>query len=242
MHRTRLSLIVLLVTASLAAPAAHGASPDLVVSQVFAGGGNAGASFANDYVELFNRGSSTVDLTGWSIQYATATGTSWSPTALAGTLAPGRRYLVQFASAAAVGSPLPVPDASGTTNLATSGGKVALVRDTAALTCGASAGACSAVTTVHDLVGYGSATDYEGATTAPALSSTTAAVRGGNGCTDTDSNAADFTAATPTPRNSSTPAAVCGSDTSAVSQSARQVSDYLLVCQAPPPPGRDQRP
>jgi len=123
MHRTRLSLIVLLVTASLAAPAAHGASPDLVVSQVFAGGGNAGASFANDYVELFNRGSSTVDLTGWSIQYATATGTSWSPTALAGTLAPGRRYLVQFASAAAVGSPLPVPDASGTTNLATSGGK-----------------------------------------------------------------------------------------------------------------------
>jgi hypothetical protein len=229
MDRTRLSLIVLFTAFLLLAPAAQGASPDLVVSQVFAGGGNAGASFTNDYVELFNRGSSTIDLTGWSIQYAPGGSTSWSATALAGSVAPGRRYLVQFASAGAVGSPLPAADASGTTNFATSGGKVAIVHDTAVLTCGASEGSCSAVAAVHDLIGYGSATDFEGAAPADALSSTTAAVRGGNGCTDTDSNAADFTAATPAPHNSSTAAAVCGGSPAATSQSASVTVDVQSV-------------
>ena len=101
--------------------------------------------FTNDFVELFNRGATAVDLTGWTIQYATAAGTSWQATPLAGSIAPGRRYLVQLASAAAVGAALPTPDATGTTNLAASGGKIALVRDATALTCGATAGSCAAV-------------------------------------------------------------------------------------------------
>jgi serine protease Do len=45
---------------------------------------------------------------------------------------------------------------------------VAVVRDGAALTCGATAGSCSAVPLVADLVGYGGATDFEGAAPAPA--------------------------------------------------------------------------
>ena len=121
----------------LAAPIASGASADLVVSQVYAGGGNSGATYVDDFVELFNRGSGAVDLTGWSLQYATATGTSWQVTALAGSLAPGRHYLVALASGGAAGAPLPAVDETGTSNLATAGGKVALVHDTAALTCGA---------------------------------------------------------------------------------------------------------
>ena len=68
-----LALVTIVVTAgALAAPAARSASPDVVVSQVFAGGGNAGAPFANDYVELFNRGSTSVDVGGWTVQYASA--------------------------------------------------------------------------------------------------------------------------------------------------------------------------
>ncbi len=220
MDRTRLSLLALVAALLLVAPAAQAASPDLVVSQVFAGGGNAGASFANDYVELLNRGSSTVDLTGWSVQYAPGTTTSWSPTVLTGSIAPGHHYLVQFASAGAVGSPLPAPDALGTTNLAASGGKVAIVHDSAALTCGTAAGSCSAIATVHDLLGYGSATDFEGSAAADALTNTTAAVRDGGGCTDTDSNAADFTAATPAPHNSATAAIICGGSPSSNAQSA----------------------
>ena len=54
-----------------------------------------------------------------------------------------------------------------------------------ALTCGATAGSCSANANVADLIGYGSATDYEGAAAAPALNSTTAALRADNGCKDT---------------------------------------------------------
>ncbi len=89
--------------------------------------------------------------------------------ALTGSIGPGRYYLVQLASTASVGSPLPAADATGTTNLASTGGKIALVRDATALTCGATAGSCASAPLVEDLVGYGSATDYEGAGPAPAL-------------------------------------------------------------------------
>ena len=62
------SLLLTLVVAvggALVVPAARSASPDVVVSQVYAGGGNSGASFTNDFVELFNRGSSAMESTGW---------------------------------------------------------------------------------------------------------------------------------------------------------------------------------
>src|SRR5215831_17229826 len=156
MHRIRLLALLLLL---VVIPAARAASADLVISQVYAGGGNSGATYANDYVELFNRGSSSVDVSGWTVQYATSTGSSWSPTTLSGTIAPGRHYLVQLASAGAVGASLPTADAAGTTNLANAGGKLAVVHDTAALSCAS----CSSVAVVHDLVGYGTATDFEGA-------------------------------------------------------------------------------
>jgi hypothetical protein len=203
-----LTLLLAAALALLAVPIASGASPDLVVSQVYAGGGNSGATYANDFVELFNRGSSTVDLSGWSLQYATASGTSWQVTALNGSLAPGHHYLVALASGGANGAALPAPDATGTSNLAASGGKVALVNDAAALACGATAESCTTVTVVRDLVGYGSATDFEGAA-APALSSTAAAFRGSNGCDDTDANGTDFTTDTPAPRTTASPTTTC---------------------------------
>ena len=71
-----LLLFALLVGGALTVPAAQSASPNVVVSQVFAGGGNAGAPFANDFVELFNRGASAVDVSGWTLQYASASGST----------------------------------------------------------------------------------------------------------------------------------------------------------------------
>ncbi len=229
MSRFRLLVSLFAACLLLAAPAAQGASSGVVVSQVFAGGGNTGAPFTSDFVELFNAGTSPVDLSGWSVQYASASSTSWQATALAGSIAPGHYFLVQLASGT-TGSALPTPDATGTTNLSVSGGKVALAHDGTALTCGATAGSCSSAATVEDLIGYGSATDYEGAEAAPALSSSTAAVRAGGGCTDTGSNAADFTAAAPSPRNSSSPAASCGgTPTPGVSQDAAVDIDIQAV-------------
>jgi Lamin Tail Domain len=204
-------ILLALVTALLLLPGtAHGSASGVVVSQVYGGGGNAGATYRNDFVELFNAGSAAVDLSGWTVQYATAAGTTWQATALTGTIAPGRYYLVQLASNADVGAVLPSADATGTSNLGGTSGKIALVRGTAELTCGASAGSCSASGLLEDFVGYGSASDFEGAGSADGLTNTSAALRADNGCTDTGNNATDFAAGPPAPRNSASPARPCG--------------------------------
>ena len=144
MHRIRL-LVALVALALVVGAPARASTSGLVVSQVYAGGGNSGASFTNDYVELLNAGSASVTLDGWTVQYASAAGSSWQLTPLSGSIPPGRSFLVQLASGGSVGAALPVPDATGTSNMAVSGGKVALVTDSTALSCGASAGSCSSV-------------------------------------------------------------------------------------------------
>jgi Lamin Tail Domain len=206
---SRVLLLALLCALLIFPPTARASASSVVVSQVYGGGGNTGASFKNDYVELFNAGAASVDISGWTLQYATAAGTAWQPTPLSGTIGPGRYYLVQLASTADVGAALPTPDSSGTTNLAAASGKIALVRGTTALACGATAGSCSADPLVEDFVGYGAASDFEGAGSAAALSSTLAAVRGGDGCVDSGDNAADFAAAAPAPRNSASSPQAC---------------------------------
>ncbi|MBI3686075.1 MAG: lamin tail domain-containing protein [Actinobacteria bacterium] len=186
--------VVLVATTS----PAEAVSPDIVVSQVYGGGGNTGATYTRDYIELYNRGTTVVSLAGWSVQYASATGSTWLPTALAGSLAPGTHYLISENGGTGGTTPLPTPDAAGTTNLSATAGKVALVTSTTALTCGA---VCHAAPGVRDYVGYGTAGDYEGPAAAPAGSNTNAVLRAAAGGIDTDSNAADFTAGAPVPRN-----------------------------------------
>jgi hypothetical protein len=190
------------------------ASPNIVIRQVYGGGGNAGAPYTNDFVELFNLSTSnTVSLAGWSIQYASNTGTSWSVTNLSGSLAPGQYYLIQEAAGAGgIGASLPAPDVpNGTIAMSATGGKVALVNTTTALT----GSGCPFDASVVDFIGYGTTADCRegGATTAsnaPAPSNTTSVIRNGSGCTDTDNNSTDFTAGAPTPRNTASIGLVCG--------------------------------
>ena len=177
----------------LATPAAA-TSSTVVIAEVYGGGGNSGATLTSDFVELRNLGPVPVDLSTWSVQYASASGSTWQRTALAGTLVPGGTYLVQQAKGAGGTTPLPPPDATGTTAMAGGSGKVALTSSAAACTGNACAGAA-----LVDFVGYGSANAYEGTGAAPVLSSTTSAARRGG---DTDDNAADFTAGAPSPQNS----------------------------------------
>ena len=208
----RILLLVLLSALALllAAASARGSgSGSIVVGEVFAAGGNSGAAYANDYVELFNRGASAVAIDGWSLQYASAASTSWQATALSGSIPAGGRYLVQLASGGANGAALPTADATGTSNLAVTGGKVAVVDGATALSCGASPGSCSGAPGLEDMIGYGAAADYEGSGAASAPSATTALARAGGGCTDTDDNAADFSSAAPNPLNSSAGPAAC---------------------------------
>ncbi|MGE4360086.1 MAG: lamin tail domain-containing protein, partial [Lysobacteraceae bacterium] len=58
------------------------ASAQVVISQSYGGGGNSGATYTHDFIELFNRGSTPVSLAGWSVQYTSAAGTSWQVTPL----------------------------------------------------------------------------------------------------------------------------------------------------------------
>jgi hypothetical protein len=210
MKRIYLLLLLSALALPLAAASARGSgSGNIVVGEVFSAGGNSGAAYANDYVELFNRGAGPVAIDGWTLQYASAASTSWQSTALSGSIPAGGRYLVQLASGGTTGAALPAADATGTSNLAVTGGKVAVVDDATALSCGASAGSCTAAPGLEDLVGYGSAADYEGTGAAPAGSATNALARAGGGCTDTDDNASDFATAAPGPQNSSAAVTPC---------------------------------
>lgn len=170
----------------------------VLISQIYGGGGNTGAVLNKDYVELHNRSDAAVNLTGWTVQYAADTGTSWQSAALSGTLDPGKYYLVAL-SGGSNGAALPAPDANGSVNISASKGKVAL-RNSTTLFSGSSP---IGVSGLQDFVGYGSANASE-TSPAPAGSNTTAIFRLGGGATDTGDNSADFTAAAPLPRNTST--------------------------------------
>ena len=162
-------------------------SPDVVISEVYGGGGNSGATFTHDFIELYNRGADPVNLSGWSVQYASASGTTYQLTELSGAIGAGEHYLVQQNAGSGGTSPLPAPDATGSISMSASSAKVALALGASALTCGTS---CAAVAGVRDFVGYGSANDFEGAAATPGQSNTTAATRDA-ARQDTDQNGVD---------------------------------------------------
>ena len=191
---------------------ADAASTTVVISQVYGGGGNAGATFKNDFIELFNRGGAAVDLTGWSVQYAATGGSSWQRTNLSSvSLNPGQYYLIQELAGAGGTTNLPTPDASGSIPMAAGAGKVALISNQTTITTGTS---CPTGASVVDLVGYGTTTTtcFEGTGPTPTTANPTSASRRNAGCTETDDNAADFEVGTPTPRNTASPLHFCTGD------------------------------
>ncbi|MEA2760855.1 MAG: trimeric autotransporter adhesin [Gemmatimonadaceae bacterium] len=177
-------------------------APSLGISQVYGGGGNSGATFKNDFIELFNPGSQPVSVAGWSVQYSSAAGTSWAVTPLSGTVQPGKYYLVQESQGTGGTTGLPTPDASGTIAMSATAGKVSLVATTSALS-----GLCP--TGVVDQVSFGTTASNCGAKTTATLTNSTAALRGEQGCTYTSDLSADFATGAPNPRNSASPAHVC---------------------------------
>ena len=202
---------------------AQQANPPVVISQVYGGGGNSGAPYQNDFIELFNRSAAPVSLAGLSIQYSSAGasgpnfGSSTNLITVLGNvvLQPGQYYLIAEGGGAN-GVPLPAPNQTGTIAMGAGAGKVALVSSTSGLPCNGGNDACTSaeLALIVDLVGYGTGTSgatlFEGASAAPTLSNTLSAQRGDGGCTDTNANGADLTSGAPLPRNGSSPLHVCG--------------------------------
>lgn len=181
----------------------------IVISEVYGGGGGSTAVYMNDFVELVNLGSSAATLSGANLQYASATGTfnSYAPLPSI-TLNPGQKFLIEMVPATAnpVGAALPTADYKVTSNLniatgvsynggfnmSAANGKIALANAVSAVTAANGAN-------VVDFIGYGSATMFEGAAAAPLLDATKSATRTAG---DTNNNGVDFSALAPTPTNS----------------------------------------
>jgi uncharacterized repeat protein (TIGR02543 family) len=200
------SALVFLV-AVLAPTLAHALSTGIVISQVYGGGGNAGSVYTHDFIELHNRGDVPVDISTWSVQYASGTGTSWARTNLSGIIPAGGYYLIQQAIGTGGTTPLPTPDATGTIAMSATVGKVALVDNQTTITSGTS---CPTGATIVDFVGFGTTANcFEGSGPTPAPSNTNAVLRDFAGCEEVDNNSTDFTAGLPTPRNSAASAVSC---------------------------------
>lgn len=172
------------------------AEAQVVINEVFPTGGNSGAAFKQDFVELYNKGTAPVTLTNAYLQYAGATSTMTAyelPTSI--TLSPGQYYLIQCYGGTNGTVNLVSPDATfSTLNMAATAGKVALTSDNVLVT-------SSSQSNVIDLVGWGStASLFEGAV-AP-VPSVTASISRTNGV-DTNNNSVDFMTTSPTPINSS---------------------------------------
>jgi Secretion system C-terminal sorting domain/Lamin Tail Domain len=221
----KLYTLIYLLSISLASQA------QVVISQIYGGGGNgATATYSNDFIELFNRGTVAQSLAGWSVQYAAQNGTTWAKTELPNVmLMPGKYFLIQEAVGTATTLALPTPDLNGSScncsfgaptvaqptglivaGLALSGsnGKVILVNNTTLEAIPNPIGI-----QIIDKVAYGSTptAGFEGTgPTGTALTSTTAVLRNSNGCTDANNNSTDFTTALPAPRNNATAANICG--------------------------------
>jgi predicted extracellular nuclease len=196
---TTVAVLAAMGGAAIPSSPAAAASAGLVINEVYGGGGNSGATYKNDFIELANRGASAGSVDGWSVQYISASPgatTTWQVTALTGSADANGLYLVGEAAGTGGTTDLPATQATGSINMAATAGTVALVDNAAALTCKTAAD-CAADPDVIDLIGYGTALIDEGSADAPAPSNTTSDQR--TSAADTDQNGTDFTAAAPTP-------------------------------------------
>ncbi|HLM60466.1 MAG TPA: DNA/RNA non-specific endonuclease [Pyrinomonadaceae bacterium] len=175
-------------------------SPNIVISQFQ----TAGTSATDEFIELHNNSSSSVNLQGFRLVYRSANGTTdvpfieWTSSTI---ISPGGYYLI---ASTFYDDPV-APDitfnpTTCSCSVSAAGGGLAV--RSGALNSGV----------IYDSVGYGTATNAftEGApTVAPPVNASQ--MRKSNGCQDTDNNANDFSTVNPSsPRNSSSSPNLCG--------------------------------
>lgn len=189
------------VAAGTASAAVDGSS--VVINEAYLNGGSANAPYLNKFVELYNPTAADIDLTGWSVQYRSATGTGASNgvVPLTGKIKAGGYYLVQGASNGANGAALPTPDATGTIAPQGQNGTLALVRSASAITI--TPGSVVGNPQVVDLLGYGTSNTFEAAAAPAGTANTVPGSLNRAAGADTDDNSKDFAvSSTVTPQNS----------------------------------------
>lgn len=169
----------------------------IVINEVYGGGGNSGATYKQDFVELYNNTNSNISLTGYYLFYASAANAFSSYSTLSGTILAKSYFLIQEAAGTGGTVNIPTADFVGTFAMGATGFKLVLTNSVTPPT-------TATDTNVIDLVGAGTtASLYEGDTRAPAPSNTTSIARtitDGVGI-DTNVSGTDFTTGAPTPMN-----------------------------------------
>src|SRR5690242_20303400 len=117
---TLLSAAICVLVLHSAASAQAIANPDIRISQIYTRGGEPGAAFQNDYIELFNRGQTTVDISGWSLNISNFAGvppniqissTNIRFISSSGILiSPGAHFLFKFGGSGSNGQPINTAD------------------------------------------------------------------------------------------------------------------------------------
>ncbi len=188
-------------------------SDHVVISEVYGGGGNAGALYTHDFIELYNPTNQDIDISGWQLKYYSQGTTVPNDNNVftlpeTAVIKANGYYLTQHSKGSGGTEALPQPDAVGNIGMGAKGCIVDLYNKQGERV---------------DLVGVDGAI-AEGTKT-PAISNTTSAQRKDNegnptGITngwDTNNNATDFFIDLPTPRNSAynaNPSSVLPAETS----------------------------
>lgn len=172
-------------------------APYVVISEIYGGGGNSGATYKNDFIELYNPTDTDISLKGWKIQYAAKSGSfgSQNNTELTGVIKSNGYFLIQESRGNVGSDELPTPDIAGNIAISATDCKVRLIDEN---------------DNVIDLVGVGVANEAEGEKTAKGMSNTKSVQRKDNDASedgitngwDTNNNENDFYSNEPTPRSS----------------------------------------
>jgi len=195
-------------------PALCQSAPHVVISEIYGGGGNSGALYTHDFIEIHNPTGSDVVMNDWSVQYqgGGGTGVFTSVAGFSGIIRSHGFFLIQANPGSGGTVPLPSPDAVAGISMAAGSGKIALCSDAIGIGSPLDPG-------VVDFVGYGPANLFEGPGPAAAPGNTTSVERkatagsdagsmsaggaeehSGNG-RDSDDNGADFIRRDPGPQN-----------------------------------------
>jgi 5'-nucleotidase len=168
----------------------------LVINEVYGAGGNSGALYNADFVEILNPTGASIDLLGKYVSYRSSSGSAGgSPIALKGSLPAGEQFVVRMSATAGSASAVPADlVASPSVSMAAGGGQVFLTDNAQAIT---ATGQMAGRDHVIDMVGLDGSTSYEGTGAGPTATVANSAQRTGG--TDTDNNTADFSLAAPTP-------------------------------------------
>ncbi len=181
----------------------------LTISEVYGGGGNSGSKYSNDFIELYNYGTTPIDMSALAVYYAPATGTSYTAAAafqtiLTGTLAGGAYYLIAESQGTGGTTPLTGVNVAGSIAMAGTAGKVVLGLANTVPVYAAGSLVPANNPSVIDIVGYGAtATQYRGTGPAPTLTNTTSDSRT-TVTTAPTSNATDYLAGAPSPQGTGT--------------------------------------